>query len=208
MRNLFIALLFVMLSCTNQRAEPFGSVIFSGSDSVNNIQAVQKAMSIPVGQELNAPTKTRFYRYWQDPADPDPGVHSCLRLPETTWGTYLPVLSATFETTSTTSHVEVSWTAQLTTFSGEAPYQGIIARGAVAQEDGAFGTVTQWLPGLNDEFGPFIGRRDESGIGQQTFGGYTGVVLAEPSTPTTVMIEARSTQGTAYICFFNMIVRY
>jgi hypothetical protein len=209
MRNLLTWFLpLVLLSCIGGgKTAPFGKLSFSGEKS--EIKASRKAMSIPSGQELDAPTKTRFYRYWQDPADPDPGVHSCMRLPQIQhWNEYLTVMSATFETTSTTSHVEVSWTAQLTTFSGEDPYQGIIAVGSVTQEDSAFGNVTQWLPGLNDEFGPFVGRRDESGIGQQTFGGYEGVVLVEPSTTTTVTIEAQSTQGTAYICFFNLTVRY
>jgi len=194
----------LFLGCTSGNPAPFGAASLGHEEITPHIKI---AATTP--DDLPMPTRVRHSRLWKDPPDPDPGFSSCQKLNEAAApGDFSTVLSDTFTTGPSTNHIEVSFTAQWTTFSGEVAYEGIIGRGTVIQNNTALGQTTQRLPGLCDDFCPFIGRRTEGGSGQQTFSGYQGVVMVEPSKTTTVILEMLSTSGPAYVCFLNMSVRY
>ncbi len=196
-----VALTLTTAACEQTQTSRFGrpSSEFPGVRS-----AQTKLLSIPPsGTEMDAPQKVRFYRYWDANPPPDPGVSSCFVVPDDP-NNFHTIMSGTFTTASTTSYIELAFSAQFSTFSGtDDPYEGILGLATVTQ-----GSTSQIFPGMGDEFNPFLARRDEASNGQQVYGGYQGIVTADPSTSTTVTVELQSTQGQAYACFFDMIVRY
>lgn len=204
--GLFLASLLVQTACEQTQAYPFGE---PSTDGVAEARSARlKALSIPTnGIEMNAPQKVRFYRYWDPNPPPSPGLHSCFVLPDD--ASYHTIMTATFTTVSTTQYIDLTFSAQLTVSSGTSdPFRGITGLATATQDGGEFGTLSQIFPGIGDEFAPFVARRDNASNGQQIYGGYQGIVTAEPDTNTTVKVELKSTQGIAYACFFNMTVRY
>ncbi len=157
---------------------------------------VSRAMSIPDGEPLPPPTTVRSMRYMDGDALP-----FCLECPNGVWVT---LLSHTFTTDPTTSYVELDWTGQTTMTNVSPMVKGVRFRVFMAQ-----GAETAWFPGAGNNGGyPYFGRNDFSGSGSQWYGGYHGILLAEPDTSTTLTIQLRADLTEAYACFQNMTIRH
>jgi hypothetical protein len=154
-----------------------------------------REMGVPNGEALPPPVTVRSMRYEDNDSLP-----FCLECPTGTWVT---VLRKTITTNPTTSYLELDWTGQFTVVSTNPALEGIRFRAGLIQN-----SDFQFFPGAGDDNAPYVARCDFAGIGPQWFGGYHGMLLLEPDTSTTVVVQVLSTAGEAYACFQNVIVRY
>ncbi len=154
-----------------------------------------RAMSVPDGEALPAPVTVRTIRYHDDDSLP-----FCLECPAGSWRT---LARNTFSTNPTTSYVELDWTGQFTVISTNPALEGIRFRAGLVQDGQSMA-----FPGAGDDGFPFMARCDFSGQGPQWFGGFHGMLLVEPDTDTTLVIQVYSTAPEAYACFQNVTIRY
>jgi len=158
--------------------------------------AASRAISIPDGEALPAPTTVRSFRYQDGDALPQ-----CLECVEGVWTT---LFDEQFTTDASTSYVEVDWSGQFTLTNTTPTVRGIRFRVVMVQ-----GTEVAFFPWAGpDGSYPYIARNDFSGNGSSWHGGYHGFLLVEPDTTTRVAIQLRADIADTYACFQNMTIRH
>ena len=157
-------------------------------------------------------TKVRTYRFWDATNLYTP---YCIFLPGLPDGymppTYTDVMTATFTTESTTRFISLRFSGQFTVATSADPKEVIppITGSSVTHSNpvgGGTSTFTQAFPGIGDSYDPYLARRDNDGTGQQIYGGYEGILAADPNKSTTITVQMYSTRTEASVCFFNMTV--
>jgi hypothetical protein len=161
---------------------------------------ITTSLQIPREIVYPAPTQRRFYRYWKDPADPDPGVKSGFKLAAEAWVTGI---EKTFVTGPLSGLLKLTISAQFTVAAGVSAFKGIYMKCTVSQ-----GASAQIVPGLGDEFNGFFARRDTSGDGVSLGTSYSSAVEVAPNTNTTVKVEFQSKDTDGYIVFLNVIADF
>lgn len=148
------------------------------------------------GDPMPAPVTVRFWNYSDAVAEP-----YCADLPP---GTTVDLFTQTFTTNATTSYIEMIWTGQFTVRSGVNEDEGIYFQVQMVQD----GVPVSYFPGAGDDFPPLMTRRDDSAEGQMMFGGYRGIIAAQPNLSTTITVRAYSTQKPGLACYQNLSLRY
>ncbi len=148
------------------------------------------------GDPMPAPATVRFWNYRDAVAEP-----YCADLPA---AVPVELFTATFTTNATTSYIELIWTGQFSVRSGVNEDEGIYFQVQMTQ----VGAGTTFFPGAGDDFPPLLTRRDDSSEGQQMFGGYRGIIAAQPNLSTTVTVRVFSSQKAGLACYQNLSLRY
>lgn len=148
------------------------------------------------GEPMDAPATVRFWNYRDAVDEP-----YCVDLPA---ATTVVLFSETFTTDATTSYIELVLTGQFTLLSGVNMDEGIYFQVQLAQE----GMPVAFFPGAGDDVSTLMAMRDDAGNGQQMFGGYRGIIVAEPNLLTTIIVKAYASQKDGLACYQNMSVRY
>lgn len=158
-----------------------------------------EALGYPDGEKLDPPTSVRSWRYRDSDSLP-----MCYTLAESS--TYNTIFEETFTPDSGTEYVWVTFIGQMTVPDGTTVYDGVFFTCTVGQM--IAGTpVEQYCPGAGEDGAPFFGRRDNEAVGQQQYGTYQGIVTGiDPDYDVTVKIKLRSSDGTSYGCFMNLLV--
>jgi hypothetical protein len=218
-RAAMVIWLLVGLGCQSpKQSEKFGRASEFGRTSDVGVPRAGKirALGLPAdGAEYSPATKVRFYRLW-NAADPnEPYCTTLPGVPDDVWPpTFTDVMTATFDTTSTTAFINLRFSGQFTVESVTPEettwkaFNGVVGHAIATQSDGGAGTTTQAFPGIGDTWDPYLARRDNDFTGQQIYGGYEGTVTADPNKSTTVIVQMYSTRTFATVCFFNMTVSY
>lgn len=177
------------------REHPVTSLYELLGDKIKLTQS--RAPSTSEGTVLNVSPPGTIRTVTYRDADPFPG-NFCLDVPPFPG---VVGFSETFTTGPATSYIEVHWTGQTTIDSGPTPLDGVAFTCTVTQ-----GGVT--VPCPETDIFPFLTRRDNDSTGQQQFGAYSGIILVDPSTATTVEFIFSTFLGTGLACYQSLTLKY